>query len=237
MERYNRGYDDFGLPNRVSNVGNRYLFTGREYDVETGNYYYRARYYEPNIGRFLQPDPIGYAGGLNLYTYCGNNPLNWVDPWGFMYIDPFIESPIYYFGSKPIDTYFPWYDPEEVHTVAMRVQNQLFPPGDPYGGGFRHCLAAALLREKYGYMIASMMVNKWDADKEIELASKGNMDSICDMKAEQQGLSIEGDCLKETLCRYPNTPEIFWNPNTYDPFSEPFDPFYHPYNTKNCWNY
>jgi len=32
--------------------------------------------------RFLQPDPIGYAGGLNLYTYVGNNPLNWIDPWG-----------------------------------------------------------------------------------------------------------------------------------------------------------
>jgi RHS repeat-associated protein len=41
-------------------VGNSYLFTGREYDVETGNYYYRARYYHPRLGRFLQPDPIGY---------------------------------------------------------------------------------------------------------------------------------------------------------------------------------
>ncbi|MBA7661043.1 hypothetical protein ES703_69053 [subsurface metagenome] len=63
-------------------VGNPYMFTGRRYDDETGLYYYRARYYNPEIGRFLQTDPIGYYGGLNLYTYCGNNPLNWIDPFG-----------------------------------------------------------------------------------------------------------------------------------------------------------
>jgi uncharacterized protein RhaS with RHS repeats len=51
-ERY--FYDVFGEPNRTSDVNNPYLFTGREYDSETGNYYYRARYYACEIGRFLQ---------------------------------------------------------------------------------------------------------------------------------------------------------------------------------------
>jgi RHS repeat-associated protein len=63
-------------------VGNPFMFTGREYEPETGLYYYRARFYKPSIGRFLQTDPIRYTAGLNLYTYCGNNPLNWMDPWG-----------------------------------------------------------------------------------------------------------------------------------------------------------
>jgi len=71
-----------------SAVGNPYLFTGRRLDSETGLYYYRFRYYKSEVGRFLQPDPIGYTGGLNLYTYLGNNPLNWVDPRGLFGISP-----------------------------------------------------------------------------------------------------------------------------------------------------
>ncbi|MBA7658533.1 hypothetical protein ES703_66489 [subsurface metagenome] len=47
-------YDVYGQPSNVSSLGNPYLFTGRRYDSETGLYYYRARYYKPSIGRFLQ---------------------------------------------------------------------------------------------------------------------------------------------------------------------------------------
>lgn len=38
--------------------------------------------YNPAIARFIQPDPIGYADGMNMYAYCGNNPVNYIDPWG-----------------------------------------------------------------------------------------------------------------------------------------------------------
>ena len=60
-----------------------YTFTGREFDPETGLYFYRARTYDSLIGRFSQEDPTGFAGGdLNLYAYVLNNPLNRIDPLG-----------------------------------------------------------------------------------------------------------------------------------------------------------
>ena len=76
-------YDGAGRQQRpVSAVGNPYFFTGRRLDFETGLYYYRARMYSPNLGRFMQTDPVGYSDGINWYAYCGNNPVSWIDPWG-----------------------------------------------------------------------------------------------------------------------------------------------------------
>jgi RHS repeat-associated protein len=60
----------------------RYGFTGRERDEATGLLYYRDRWYDPQQGRFLTEDPIGFGGGLNTYEYAGNNPLSFTDPTG-----------------------------------------------------------------------------------------------------------------------------------------------------------
>ncbi|MGH9832577.1 MAG: RHS repeat-associated core domain-containing protein, partial [Blastocatellia bacterium] len=60
----------------------RYAYTGRELDTEAALYYYRARYYNSRIGRFISEDPIGFDGGVNFYAYVRNNPVNWVDPFG-----------------------------------------------------------------------------------------------------------------------------------------------------------
>ena len=89
-------YDDFGHVTVLDDKGNptndepltNYLYTGREYQSESKLYNYRNRFYHSQLGRFLQPDPIGFLGGdLNIYTYVGNNPVNLVDPFGLMYAD------------------------------------------------------------------------------------------------------------------------------------------------------
>ncbi|MDD3841064.1 MAG: RHS repeat-associated core domain-containing protein [Clostridia bacterium] len=82
--RYARS-DDGGI--RVSgfpdnSYGTEFLFTGRRLDSETGLYYYRNRYYNPNLGRFIQQDPLGPIDGPNVYTYVNNNPVNLIDPLG-----------------------------------------------------------------------------------------------------------------------------------------------------------
>lgn len=83
-----RIFDSNGVPIAESQLGNPYLFTGRRYNPDTGLYFYRFRYYDPVVGRFISKDPIGLLGGLNLYTYVTNNPVNFVDPYGLL-LDPF----------------------------------------------------------------------------------------------------------------------------------------------------
>ncbi len=76
-------YDSFGNRTQTSGVEFRYGYTGRELDTETGLYYYRARYYDPTVGRFISEDPVGFgAGDTNLYRYVGNNATNYTDPTG-----------------------------------------------------------------------------------------------------------------------------------------------------------
>lgn len=77
-------YDDFGHSNPVvDSIGGQPLrFAGRELDAATGLYYMRARWYDPDLARFISEDPIGLEGGLNLYAYVGNNPMNALDPSG-----------------------------------------------------------------------------------------------------------------------------------------------------------
>ncbi len=89
------GYDDFGAPTvrdaagqilDASAVGNPWMFTGRFFDPETGFYEFRRRHYDPQTGRFISRDPAGgwfdeRAAG-NAFTYAGNSPASFTDPWG-----------------------------------------------------------------------------------------------------------------------------------------------------------
>ena len=91
QERY--AYTAYGVPTicnaaglpltpQSSTLSNRYMYTGREWDSVIHQYHYRARMYDPSLGRFCSRDPIGYRGGINFYRYVDSNPFTWVDPTG-----------------------------------------------------------------------------------------------------------------------------------------------------------
>jgi len=79
----NYTYDSFG--NLVASTGtiqNSFRFTGREFDTETNLYFYRARYFDPQAGRFLSEDPMRFFESPDFYAYVENNPLNLIDTMG-----------------------------------------------------------------------------------------------------------------------------------------------------------
>ena len=99
-------YDSFG--STVASTGsadNPFEYTGRDFDTETGLSYYRMRYYDPKLGRFLTEDKLADHGGLSYYTYVRNPPTNFVDPKGLKctQITPWTALPAFSSpgGSKP----------------------------------------------------------------------------------------------------------------------------------------
>jgi len=131
-------------------LGNPYMFTGRRFDLETGLYYYRARYYNPQIGRFLQTDPISYGDGINWYNYCGNNPANMVDPSGLLSL----EDLPYNFG-----------DP-------IQIQIAFYNGGD-YKYGHGHATKEHLLRTANDFKV---IVDGKEYDAFLDMNTADNVD-------------------------------------------------------------
>jgi RHS repeat-associated protein len=127
-------YDADWITRTVSAAGNPYLFTGRRFDPESGNYYYRARVYSPALGRFLSMDPLGFeAGDYNLYCYVFGNPTTMVDPTG-------LQVPL--LPPTPVPEHWlvlHYYKPGEVS-----VRTEFYPapvvelPGVGVDVGYRH---------------------------------------------------------------------------------------------------
>jgi RHS repeat-associated protein len=83
VQRYD--YDSFGnLQQQGESIEQPFTYTARELDEETGLYYYRARYYDPQVGRFISKDPIGLGDGPNVYAYVQSNPITQKDPSGLV---------------------------------------------------------------------------------------------------------------------------------------------------------
>ncbi len=122
-------YSTFGEITTLA--GTTFGFTAQRYDSELSLYYFKRRYYSPALGRFLQPDPAGYAGpeDFNLYTYVGSSPLKFTDPLGLVTTTP----------GDPNDTtniparIVPWgegTDPGDMEEVPRRV---VITDGTQYG--------------------------------------------------------------------------------------------------------
>jgi len=124
-------------PRTTSSYENPYMFTGRRFDPETQLYYYRARMYHPDLGRFIQPDPIGYLGGFNLYAYVENNPLKYIDPFGLDKKERDEENYRFDWGWPIIPGDAFW---DRTHQGEC-----------PSTGGFwRHCMSTCRLRRAMG---------------------------------------------------------------------------------------
>ena len=110
-------YGPYGEPNIATGI--RFRYTGQQFIGSLNLYYYKARFYSPALGRFLQTDPIGTTDDLNLYAYVGNNPINFNDPTGtFVWFVPVVTGAVgaiaggvgYTAGNAIVGGDFSWSD-------------------------------------------------------------------------------------------------------------------------------
>ncbi len=142
-------YDSFG--NKItSNLTTRYQYTGREYDEYTGLMFYRARFYDPQIGRFISEDPIGFRGGINWYSYVNNNPIRHRDPSGLIGLYAYPDGT----PSNPhnIIEYYDAYN--DIH--YRRVWGHQRYPGEE-NSAMRHCVVSCESGSLWGAGTVRMM--------------------------------------------------------------------------------
>jgi len=118
----------------IAGVENNLRFPGQYHDRSTDLHYNMYRHYRTDLGRYLTPDPIGIAGGLNMYSYAGQNPINRIDPLGLEDHRPWwvkLEAGYYYgtgYGESAVDYY--------ASVIADRESTGLQRAGAWLGGVF-----------------------------------------------------------------------------------------------------
>ena len=172
-------YDSYG--NVTASNGsfpNRFLYTGRDYDSETGLRYYRARYYDPQTGRFLSEDPLGFkAGDVNFYRYVGNSPVNFDDPSGMTKKIPddctelfdYIQNLYRIFDAK-LEQY------DAVEDGSGLIPKPLSRGGGYYDAGVHYVNLMALQTKLLGALL------KWDNN----CGGPGTKAPVCDRLRVQQ---------------------------------------------------
>ncbi len=128
-------YDSWGkctIKSSVSGIAeaNAFRYRGYYFDNESGLYYLNSRYYDPIIGRFISPDSLDYldpsaVGGLNLYAYCGNNPIMYVDPEGHSFLLAVI-MPVVLIGTAILLMLYAFYLIEKNTHCFSNLLNNLF---------------------------------------------------------------------------------------------------------------
>ncbi|MEI6056685.1 MAG: RHS repeat-associated core domain-containing protein [Lentisphaerota bacterium] len=150
-------YDAYGnLLAKTGSSPNSYMFSTKEYDSKSGLYYFGARYYDPEIGRWMSKDPMGMIDGPNMYLYCLNNPINFMDPFGYCisWIQKYILSP----AGKV------WNLPNTVIGVAWGLSGLPFGASVGFGNNaieFYHNPAMSIFTEggKYGAITLGNTIN------------------------------------------------------------------------------
>ena len=140
----------------VGTITNNIRFKGQYFDAETGLHYNFHRYYDPETGRYISADPIGLAGGNNLFAYVQNDPVNFVDPWGLEMQDFFRDGIVPLNDNKKRRPYIDggvldtlekrqgYYQPqieERVKAGAAQLNAVMqvpFPPGHPLASKFQY---------------------------------------------------------------------------------------------------
>ena len=119
-----RRYEAFGL---AETRANGHAFTGREWDAEARLYYYRARYYDPKLGRFISEDPTGFESGVNFFRYVANNPVRFNDPLGLQQQTPNSSTPTYNCMAWGLGVTHTWIQPCDQASGAPGSPNTIPP--------------------------------------------------------------------------------------------------------------